>query len=1437
MSENNIQISKNNEGNFSLGNLSSGQIKRVDIVDVDLVITAEDGKRYVLTNLAVEAMGEKPPSVIFSDENVVGPDLLKEIGLTKDLIKNDVIQTSEDQIEGEEEVTFDKEKEELQEELKELKEKIEQQEKQIEKQEQQAQEQQKQIEEQQQSHSKESQVSENTEASLEKLVQQAQKIQENLHTSDHDYVPPPSFNPPSNPPPSAPGVPPPISLTPVVTINIGNAVGTTVAGSNIYGGGGAANTGADAQIGPRNPLQFSAATITGTAGNDVIYTNGPIVGNADPSVDRSYNAKEIILNVAGYFTSLNSIEITGVPSGVSIQGATNAGGGKWILPSSYGTDGTPFLLVYDMDAWRGGSATFDIDITVSGNSTRGIDFSTTQSFRFMYVDVTATSQVTDNTLVYDVNGITKQIYVLPTADQPNIINSGDGDDMIYASRSHDTITVGDGNNTIYAYGGNDTIVTGTGDNTVDLGEGNNTITSLGGADVVTAGDGTNIVNLGDGLNQYTAGNGSNTVTTGLNDDLITVGSGTAVISAGAGNNTINTNGGAVTITSDGGNDTINIIGGSGSINAGDGNNTVSVTTGNFSIITGLGNDNITVGNGNNTINVGDGTNTLIAGDGTNTLIGGAGDDTFTVGDGNNTINVGDGNNTVTAGDGNNTITGGSGNDNFTAGDGDNTFIGGLGTNNYTAGTGNNTVDYSIVTTTAVNVSLLAGSASGTGLNDTFTNITNVIGGSLDDTISGNVQSNVLSGGDGDDTISGGGGNDTYYGGDGDDTITGGTGDDIIYGGAGDNYMTTGTSGADFLYGGSGNNTFLSQHAGVTYNGTNGAALGVGQYNTIDYAADTSGMVINLLAGFGSGGLANGDVYVASPVSGVNTINGLVAGSGSDNITDSNADDYILGGNGTNVYNINNGNDYFEGGTGQDQFISNGTGNKTFVGNGGNNYYDMGRAAENVVSGSGWDLVRYYRSNIGVLINFDSVDHTAVNSLGNNIVVSARSGAGWGVTANDANSYAIGDTFSGDSVNYFWGSSSNDVVWDLSTGGLGDFDGNSGVDYFFGGAANTLIRLTDNDRLDGGAGSDTIYANTTNSVTIYLDGSADINSNSIADYLDRGISSLTISAGSSPTGSALTYTGFAQGYSGTDYLKNIENILGYSGNDLLVGDANDNLINGRSGNNTMYGLGGNDTIYSSQGGVNIIDGGSGTDTLSFAHNWYQEGSATAAYVFLSDGTFTGASDKETYMGASNVTYDGMTQAGTFMRLTSIENITGSTLNDVLYGNASVNTIRAGSGDDIIAGNGGADFLYGEAGNDTFYIASGDVTTVGLIDGGTNTDKVVSAGLNVTAGSIVGSKFASIEVLDIRDSAGGGSYSMNANDITGLADNGTSSSVNLRLDTGDTFTATVGGGSGALSYVIASSTATNTIYYFYSDAGHAVADATNRVAILDVYTGTG
>jgi Ca2+-binding RTX toxin-like protein len=176
-----------------------------------------------------------------------------------------------------------------------------------------------------------------------------------------------------------------------------------------------------------------------------------------------------------------------------------------------------------------------------------------------------------------------------------------------------------------------------------------------------------------------------------------------------------------------------------------------------------------------------------------TINGGAGDDLLAGGAGNDAINGGTGNNTLIGWGGNDTLNGGNGNATFLympgpASLGTDTLSidsGGVGTLDFEYLTDGVTVNIGSTSTQNVVSGLLS-------LNlGTSTTIANVIGGSGNDTITGNSLSNVLDGRDGDDTITAGTGNAVMYGGAGDDTLTGGSGNDLLYGGAGDDTLAGG----------------------------------------------------------------------------------------------------------------------------------------------------------------------------------------------------------------------------------------------------------------------------------------------------------------------------------------------------------------------------------------------------------------------------------------------------------------------------------------------------------------------------------------------------------------------------------------------------------------------------------------------------------------------
>lgn len=927
------------QGRFTLDGVARGEIARMDISDVDLIITTKNGNHYVVPGGGVSAMGDHPPDVIFSDGPASTAQLLGEVG-TAISLDVEIAVPSSLHLEGDkgggstkEDMTekvhkLEHEKEEQKKQIEILKRKLAEQQK--EQKEQHEKDQQKQHD-----HDQVSALNVNTEGTVEQMVQSLERLEENLHRSDYDYVPPHKFE--ISPPPSPPagGVPPPISLTPIVTLFMGNVVGTASdttahAGyTTYYGGGGVNGSDASAQIGPRNAAQYSAATISVNAStNNYVYAEGLVSGaaglpNAASVVGATHEyTKQFVLNVAGYFTKLNDITIKNVPANVSILGATNQGGGVWILPSSYVTKQNTFTLVYS----TANTGNFTLEFDVTGTSTRGATFTSVQTFYFVYSAVAQASDVTNPSLDFIQNNKIVETYILPTQDQPNIIttaaNTGDGTgttDIVYGGNNTDTITLQNSNNTITDGGGNgDTITVGNGTNTITVGNGTNDSVTVGsGNNTIVVGNGSGVtVTAGNGINTIIVGNGTGnkiTVGTGLNN--ITVGSGSGIITAGA-----NTGANLDTITINGPSASA-IIGYTVNLN-----NTTSLSA-------------------NNHVNInGDGTNIVNFGTGGTTTV------TISPGSSTNTINTGLGTGNV--------ITGGNGTVNT------------LNLSTAPSSAGGLTIAFSTT----------AGSASGTGVGDTFTGVTTLYGSNNGDTVTlsnagltfhggsgnntitltyGSGESIYVGGGSNTITLASGGGNSVYAGNGGNTISLLGGGFNTVYGGNGTNTFTGANATASTgnkLYGGAGNNTFLSPDAGTTYNGTNGANLaaisnvvGLGthngnpysvantsptnpfvagstavvttpvtlfsftptggtannaassvtytydgttayininlgvQLNKIDYSGDaTPGMTVNLASGAGTGGTANNSSYVSTPITGYDSINYVIGGAGGNN---------------------------------------------------------------------------------------------------------------------------------------------------------------------------------------------------------------------------------------------------------------------------------------------------------------------------------------------------------------------------------------------------------------------------------------------------------------------------------------------------------------------------------------------------------------------------
>ena len=174
--------------------------------------------------------------------------------------------------------------------------------------------------------------------------------------------------------------------------------------------------------------------------------------------------------------------------------------------------------------------------------------------------------------------------------------------------------------------------------------------------------------------------------------------------------------------------------------------------------------------------------------------------------------------------------------------------------------------------------------------------------------------------------------------------------------------------------------------------------------------------------------------------------------------------------------------------------------------------------------------------------------------------------------------------------------------------------------------------------------------------------------------------------------------------GHDRLVDVESVDGSAFNDILLGTSGFNHLFGGNGNDRLFGRQGDDILQGGNGN-DLLNGGSGSD---FAAYW---DAASSVEVRLDDGS----TDANTATGGAGND-----------RLRSIENIYGSSFDDVLSGDAGSNIIHGGAGDDIISGtntvvlsdDGAVDYLFGGDGDDV--ISSSQ--SVAVVEGGAGQDFV-------------------------------------------------------------------------------------------------------------------
>ncbi len=172
--------------------------------------------------------------------------------------------------------------------------------------------------------------------------------------------------------------------------------------------------------------------------------------------------------------------------------------------------------------------------------------------------------------------------------------------------------------------------------------------------------------------------------------------------------------------------------------------------------------------------------------------------------------------------------------------------------------------------------------------------------------------------------------------------------------------------------------------------------------------------------------------------------------------------------------------------------------------------------------------------------------------------------------------------------------------------------------------------------------------------------------------------------------------------------------------ITVSDVQGETLVGTGGDDRLVGGIGNDMLEGGAGADQLV-GGADTDTAIYSH------SAAGVTIDLGAGTAHG----------------GEAEGDTF---SGIENLVGSSHDDVLTGDAGANRLEGGDGNDTLTGGAGADFLSGGAGDDIFY-SEGTATGQDTIQGGDGFDTVIFT----DGGNVVLTGISGVEDLDFRNNA--------------------------------------------------------------------------------------
>lgn len=899
------------------------------------------------------------------------------------------------------------------------------------------------------------------------------------------------------------------------------------------------------------------------------------------------------------------------------------------------------------------------------------------------------------------------------------------DDALYASSGDDTLLSGAGNDTLHGYSGDDlldgedgddSLWGGAGSDTLYGGDGKDTIIGGAGADSILGNDGNDVFYAAMGGRFQNADGsyqlavlGDDTIDGGADQDLIYFdGLSTEYSFIDSGNNVVeithNISGDKIFLSA------VEFLVFEDRVMTFDPSYS-SVVTGSFGsdLLEGTDLDDALLGLAGNDVIYGFDGNDLLSGDeGDDTLFGGAGNDWIFGVRGNDVLHGGTGDDTMSGGTEADYIWGDDGRDSITGDASDDVIAGGELGDTVDGGDGDDLIDG------GDGDDLLIG-----GNGDDA-----IWGGSGEDTLRGDRNDDELHGGLGNDTLYGDGGDDELHGDDGDDRLEGDVGDDVFYGGSGHDTII-GSWGDDTVFGGEGDDTIFALFGSWASSPFN-----------FNYAATRGNTGADLWGEWGA------DVA------------------------------------------------YGEGGN--DQIALNGGGSIAFGGSGDDAIFIMQMQAR-VNGGSGTDTVWHQTDDftdvvwikstsgrVGAIVfdtdanmakkSYSSYRTLPASELSYTLLVDVeffRSEEGGLLPQGYSYNYGYGTGKGGRSGIYTgflgWTDEQFEAVFsdeaflerryisvfeEIGGQESGEYGAQMMTSWNVFGADDDLINdtnpalhFTGDQRIDAGAGNDSVYGG---------GGNDQLNGNTGDDTIDGWSGNDLIWGGEghdsieSSTGDDTVWGGTdddtIKGWAGDDSLMGEDgndSILGQFGDDTLSGGNGDDIIWGGSGRDSILGGANDDMLYGEDApdtinggdGSDQIRGGDGGDSLSGddGNDMVSGGyGADLIYGDFGDDTLFGDTGHDLlHGGAGNDSISGDADNDDLWGDDGNDSLAGGEGLDELHGGSGSDSLNGGIENDMLWGDAGNDTLEGEDGNDQLLGGSGDDYLVGgagadSIDGGDGFD---------------------------------------------------------------------------------------------------------------------